>query len=153
MKVFTQTENKINKLNKNFKKPTARGGAWKAILWALRPIHWAFSRLGQNLRKLDANIDAPEKSSIAFAADLRDDLADIQGSISEHAKTLGKLRKQRAKDQEKLKDASGKKRTKLLKRINESKQEIESIKRKIGRNQELHAKISKKLNKLGLLND
>jgi len=153
MKVLTKMDRDIRKSHKEFKKPTARAGFGKAMLWILRPIHYTLARGHMALVKFDANTDAPEPSKIAFAEDMKEDLIDIQESISDHSKTLSKVEKELDKAKSKLKDSSGKKRTKRLRRVEDLKKEVRSLKNKIGRNQELHAKLAKKLAKKGLLHD
>ena len=151
MKLFTQIETDINRNQKNFVKPSATGALWKMLLWVIRPVHYLTVRGHSELCKFDANVDAPEKSKRSFARAEKDDLADIQESIADFSKDLRKLNDSLVKAQAKVANKTGKKRTKAMRKITEITESISSVTRKIGQNQELHAKISKKLNKKGLL--
>lgn len=153
MKAFNKIENDIRKSSKNFKKPSARNGALKLALWVIRPVQYAITETHMALKKVDANIDAPMEWNAASASSRKQDLVDIEESIEKHTRAIAKLNKQIKKAKSKLNDAKGDKKAKWSKIKRESQEEIESLKAKIGRNQELHASITKKLAKKGLLVD
>ncbi len=148
--ILNQTEKTIL-AQTNFAKPSATNALLKMILWALRPVHYVTVRGHANLCKFDANIDAPEKSKVSFANDQRDDLADIQESISILSKEEGKIQSSIIKVKAKIDAKSGKKQAKAKRQLTELQESLASCIRKIGQNQELHESISKKLNKQGLL--